>query len=83
MRAKLYKLLVFILLCGLLNKITISCKEKNTEIHTIRGEQIALDSTISENDALQDFGDSPIFDIEDDQIIDFTKKNPSGDIGEL
>ena len=55
MRAKLYKLLVFILLCGLLNKITISCKEKNTEIHTIRGEQIALDSTISENNALQDF----------------------------
>ena len=52
MRAKLYKLLVLILLSGLLNKLTISCKEQNREIHTIRGQQIELDSTMGEQEEI-------------------------------
>ncbi len=42
MRTKLYKIIVLILISSLLNKIVVSCKEKNSELKMIRGEQIEI-----------------------------------------
>ena len=46
MRTKLYKIIVLILISSLLNKITVSCKEKNTELKMVRGKQIEISAEI-------------------------------------
>lgn len=42
MRTKLYKIIVLIIISSVLNKIAISCKEKNTAIKMIRGTQLEI-----------------------------------------
>lgn len=46
MRTKLYKIIVLILISSLLNKITVSCKEKNTGLKMVRGKQIEISTEI-------------------------------------
>lgn len=48
MRAKLYKISVLVLICLVLNKILISCEEKNKSLDFIRGKQIELTPGIQE-----------------------------------
>jgi len=48
MRAKLYKISVLVLICLVLNKITISCEEKNKSLDFIRGQQIEVGKEIAE-----------------------------------
>lgn len=47
MPAKLYKILVLILISTVLNKLLISCEEKNMQVKLIRGNQIVIDSSLS------------------------------------
>ena len=55
MHTKLYKIIVLILISSLLNKITVSCKEKNTELKMIRGQQIEInDDLLPDQDILND-----------------------------
>jgi 5'-nucleotidase len=42
MRTKLYKIIVLIIISTVLNKIAISCKEKNNAIKMIRGTQLEI-----------------------------------------
>lgn len=49
MRTKLYKIIVLILISSLLNKITVSCKEKNTELKMIRGQQIEINDNLTDD----------------------------------
>ena len=62
MRTKLYKIIVLILISSLLNKITLSCKEKNKELKMIRGEQIGISPELQEDQeilaAVQPYHDS-------------------------
>ena len=46
MRTKLYKIIVLILISSLLNKFTVSCKEKNKELKMIRGKQIEISADL-------------------------------------
>jgi len=47
MPAKLYKILVLILISTVLNKLLISCEEKNMQVKLIRGNQIVIDSSLT------------------------------------
>lgn len=49
MRTKLYKIIVLIMISALLNKIMVSCKEKNSELKMIRGNQIKIDSIVEKD----------------------------------
>ena len=49
MPTKLYKIIVLILISTLLNKIMVSCKEKNSELKMIRGKQIQIDSLLEKD----------------------------------
>ena len=49
MRTKLYKIIVLIIISTLLNKIMVSCKEKNSALKMIRGKQIEINQDL-END---------------------------------
>jgi 5'-nucleotidase len=51
MRTKLYKIIVLILISSLLNKFTVSCKEKNKELKMIRGKQIEISADL-ESDSI-------------------------------
>ena len=48
MPAKLYKILVLILIATVLNKLLISCEEKNMQLKWVRGNQIVIDSSLSD-----------------------------------
>lgn len=52
MRAKLYKISVLLLLCLVLNKLAISCEEKNRSLDFIRGSQIEMATDIPEDSAI-------------------------------
>ena len=55
MRTKLYKIIVLILISSLLNKFTISCKEKNNELKMIRGKQFEIGAKLeSDSSFLKD-----------------------------
>ena len=55
MHTKLYKIIVLIIISAVLNKITISCKEKNSAVKMIRGTQLEIAEEIgSDNDILRD-----------------------------
>ncbi len=55
MHTKLYKIIVLILISSLLNKITVSCKEKNNELKMIRGKQIEISPSLkSDQNILSD-----------------------------
>ena len=49
MHTKLYKIIVLIVISSLLNKITVSCKEKNSELKMIRGKQIEISQDLKED----------------------------------
>ena len=53
MRAKLYKISVLLLICLALNKILISCEEKNKSLDFIRGKQLKVDSGLPDNPEVQ------------------------------
>ena len=50
MRAKLYKISVLVIICFVLHKIPISCKEKNKSLDFIRGAQIELSKNLPEDE---------------------------------
>lgn len=50
MRAKLYKISVLVIICFVLHKIPISCKEKNKSLDFIRGAQIELSKDLPEDE---------------------------------
>jgi len=50
MRAKLYKISVLVIICFVLHKIPISCKEKNKSLDFIRGAQIELSQDLPEDE---------------------------------
>jgi len=52
MRAKLYKISVLVIICFVLHKLPISCKEKNKSLDFIRGAQIELSKDLPENEEL-------------------------------
>ncbi|MGI9532073.1 5'-nucleotidase C-terminal domain-containing protein [Lutimonas sp.] len=52
MQTKLYKIIVLIVISLLLNKIVVSCKEKNSELKTIRGNQIKIGDELEPNPAI-------------------------------
>lgn len=52
MQTKLYKIIVLIVISLLLNKIIVSCKEKNSELKTIRGKQLEISSEIQPNSSI-------------------------------
>jgi len=49
MRAKLYKISVLVIICFVLHKLPISCKEKNKSLDFIRGAQIELSKDLPED----------------------------------
>ena len=49
MRTKLYKIIVLIIISTLLNKIIVSCKEKNSELKMIRGKQIEISADLDKD----------------------------------
>jgi 5'-nucleotidase len=51
MPVKLYKILILIIVSGLLNKIMISCEEKNIHVKKIKGNQIIIDQNIKSDSA--------------------------------
>lgn len=52
MRAKLYKISVLVIICFVLHKLPISCKEKNKSLDFIRGGQIELSRDLPEDEAV-------------------------------
>lgn len=53
MQTKLYKILVLILISSLLNKIVVSCKEKNSELKMIRGEQLQINKDLESDEEIK------------------------------
>ena len=52
MRAKLCKISVLVLICFVLHKIPISCKEKNKNLDFVRGSQVELSSDLPEDETV-------------------------------
>lgn len=52
MRAKLYKISVLVIICFVLHKIPISCKEKNKSLDFIRGSQLELSEDLPEDETV-------------------------------
>lgn len=49
MHTKLYKIIVLIIISTLLNKIIVSCKEKNSELKMIRGKQVEINGDLEKD----------------------------------
>lgn len=52
MRAKLYNLSKLLLICLVLNKFAVCCKENHSQLSKVKGEQIKLDSSLAESEAI-------------------------------
>ena len=52
MRAKLCKISVLVVVCFVLHKIPISCKEKNKNLDFVRGSQVELSSDLPEDETV-------------------------------